>query len=100
MSDHLGSVAVPPIASVQDSGESFGGLIELSGFAYGGCLLAAIFPFRIASAERVVSLLSLVNETPRVGFQVTRRLRGPLDDDRRAVRQAAVKSRNVWFMLS
>lgn len=31
--------------------------------------------------------------------QVTRRLRGPLDDDRRAVRQAAVEARNIWFLL-
>eukprot|EP00752_Nemacystus_decipiens_P008715 g7777.t1 len=28
--------------------------------------------------------------------QVTRRLRGPLDDDRRAVRQAAAEARNIW----
>ncbi|CAB1109523.1 unnamed protein product [Ectocarpus sp. CCAP 1310/34] len=31
--------------------------------------------------------------------QVTRRLRGPLDDDRRAIRQAAAEARNIWFLL-
>lgn len=31
--------------------------------------------------------------------QVARRLRGPLDDDRRAVRQAAAEARNIWFLL-
>eukprot|EP00904_Undaria_pinnatifida_P006781 jgi/Undpi1/3232/HiC_scaffold_15.g06606.m1 len=31
--------------------------------------------------------------------QVTRRLRTPLDDTRRAVRQAAAEARNVWFLL-
>ncbi|CAN0007261.1 unnamed protein product [Discosporangium mesarthrocarpum] len=63
-------------------------------------------PPPLPASARVRSLECLMELTrlpyPRLHpfkTQVTRRLRGPLDDPRRLVRQQAVKVRNAWFLL-